>query len=105
MTPYLTANQDKRKTAKNKVEKDFFKLLYNSVYGKTMENVRNRREVKLTNNDAKKQKLANSPLYEGFKVFGDGLFAVEMAKKEVVMNKPIAIGVAVLACSMATIVQ
>ena len=54
MSKYIMANQNKRKSAQNKFEKDFFKLMNNAVYGKTMENVRNRREIKLTADDKKK---------------------------------------------------
>ena len=64
-----------------------------------MENVRGRREVKLTAFDAKKKKYANSPWYKDFRDFGNGLFGIELAKKKIVMNKPIAIGVSVLAWS------
>ena len=83
------------------MEKEYYKLLNNSVYGKTLENVRNRRDIKLTTDDRKKAKLACSPWYKNFREFGDGLFAIEMAKKKVVMNKPSAIGVAVLGWSKA----
>ena len=101
MAPYINNNVSKRKAAKNTVEKDFYKLLNNSVYGKTMENVRNRRDIKLTRDEIKKMKLTNRPWFKGFKDLGDGLFSVEMAKKKVVMNKPIAVGVAVLGWSKA----
>ena len=104
MKEYIMFNQNKRIQAKNEFEKDFYKLANNSVYGKTMENVRNRRDVKLTTDEKIKQKYANSGWYKDFKLFKDegeteGLYAVEMAKKKVVMNKPIAIGVSVLAWS------
>jgi len=101
MASYVTQNQNKRKLATNKASKDFFKMLNNAVYGKTMENVRNRRDIRLTTDEKKKQKLVNSPWYKGYKDFSNGLHAVEMAKKKVVMNKPIAIGVAILAWSKA----
>ena len=105
MSKYIMENQNKRKEAQNKFEKDFFKLMNNSVYGKTMENVRNRRDIKLTADDKKKQKIANSPWFKNVKEFSNGLFGVEMAKKNIEMNKPIAIGVSVLARSKAHMVR
>ena len=101
MKPFIMANQTKRMAAKNKAEKDLYKLFNNSTYGKTMENVRNRREIKLTTDDKKKQKYANSPWFKNFTGYDNGLYAIEMLKKKVIMNKPIYIGVAVLAWSKA----
>ena len=99
MKPYIMFNQDKRKQAKNNFEKDYYKLANNAVYGKTLENVRKRMDVKLTVDDRRKQKLVNSPWYKDFRCFGEGLFGIEMSKKSVVMNKPIAVGVSVLSWS------
>ena len=96
MAPYINNNISKRKVAKNEVDKEFYKLLNNSVFGKTMENVRNRRDIKLVSEEKKKMKPANKPWYKTFKEIGDGLFSVEMAKKKTVMNKPIAVGVSIL---------
>ena len=99
---YIETNQKKRETTKNKFEKDFFKLLNNAVFGKTMENVRNRCGVKLVNGASEKGgkrllKLYASPTFRGSKVFEDSaLVSVNMAKKEVVLNKPIAVGQAIL---------
>jgi hypothetical protein len=109
MKPYIMENQNKRMNAINDFEREYYKLANNSVYGKTMENVRNRRDVKLTTNDKIKQKLANSPWYKNYKLLvsnkvdgkENGLFAIEMDKKNVIMNKPIAVGIAVLAWSKA----
>ena len=101
MSPHIKFNQEKRAQAKNEFEKSYYKLANNAVYGKTMENVRNRRDVKLTTNEKKKKKLANSAWFKDFKMYGNNLVAVEMAKKNIIMNKPIAVGVAVLAWSKA----
>ena len=68
----------------------------NSVFGKTMENVRNRRDVKLIVSEQRRKKLLSEPNYNSCKHFSDGLMAIEMNKTEVYLNKPIAVGQAVL---------
>ena len=68
----------------------------NSVFGKTMENVRNRRDVKLIVSGQRRKKLLSEPNYNSCKHFSDGLMAIEMNKTEVYLNKPIAVGQAVL---------
>ena len=75
-------NTKLRKEAKNEFEKDFFKLMNNSVFGKTMENVRNHRDIKLVTTD-KKNKLVSEPNYHTTKHFADNLLAIEMEKTKV----------------------
>ena len=62
-------NTELRKEAKNKFEKDFFKLMNNSVFGKTMENIRNHRDIKLVTTDGKRNKLVSEPSYHTTKQF------------------------------------
>ena len=68
----------------------------NSVFGKTTENVRNRRDVKLIVKEHGRKKLVSEPNYNSCKHFSDSLMAIEMNKTEVYLNKPIAVGQAVL---------
>ena len=89
-------NTDLRKEAKNDFEKDFFKLMNNSVFGKTMENVRNHRDIKLVTTNAQRRKYVSEPNYMTSKCFSKDLMAIEMRKTEVLMNKPVCLGQAIL---------
>ena len=68
----------------------------NSVFGKTMENVRNHRDIKLVTNDAQRRKYVSEPNYHTSKQFSNTLMAIEMRKTKVVMNKPVYLGQAIL---------
>ena len=68
----------------------------NSVFGKTMENVRNHRDIKLVTNDAQRRKYVSEPNYHTGKHFSNNLMAIEMRKTKVVMNKPVYLGQAIL---------
>ena len=68
----------------------------NAVFGKTMENVRNRRVVKLVVKEERRKKLVSEPNYDSCKQFSDSLMAIEMRKTEVFMDKPIAVEQAIL---------
>ena len=85
--------------AKNDFERDFYKLMNNSVFGKTMENVRKHKIIKLVNNDKKRNKLVSEPNYHTTKWFSESLLAIEMKKTSVKMNKPIYLGLAILLLS------
>ena len=67
-----------RKEAKNEFEKDFFKLMNNSVFGKTMENIRNHKDMKLVTSNKKYLKYVLKPNFKGGHPFSKHLFAVEM---------------------------
>ena len=88
-------NTELRKKAKNDFEKDFFKLMNNAVFGKTMENIRNRRVVKLVVKEERRKKLVSEPNYDSCKQFSNDLMAIQMRKTEVLMDKPIAVGQAI----------
>ena len=80
-------NTKLRKEAKNDFEKDFFKLMNNSVFGKTMENVRNHRDIKLVTTNEQRNKLVSEPNFHTTKHFSENLLAIEIKKTEVTMNK------------------
>ena len=93
---YIDMNTKLRKEAKNEFEKDFFKLMNNSVFGKTMENVRKHRDIKLVTTDEKRNKLVSEPNYQTTKQFSENLLAIEMKKTKVKMNKPVYLGMSIL---------
>ena len=86
LKPYINMNTKLRKEAKNEFEKDFFKLMNNSVFGKTMENVRKHRDIKLVTTDEKRNKLVSEPNYHTTKHFSENLLAIEMKKTKVITN-------------------
>ena len=96
MKSYIDKNTSLRAQAKNNFEKDFFKLMNNSVFGKTMENIRNRVNVKLVNTGEQFKKLAAKPNYDGRKIFNENLVSVHMKKTSLIMNKPVYLGMCIL---------
>ena len=89
-------NTKLRTEAKNDFEKDFFKLMNNAVFRKTMENVRKHRDIKLVTTDKRRNQLASEPNYHTTKYFSENLMAIEMKKTKVKMNKPIYLGMSIL---------
>ena len=96
MKPYIDMNTELRAKAKNNFEKDHYKLMNNSVFGKTMENIRNRVNVKLVNNREKARKLIAKPNFRHCKIFSENLISVHMKKTSLVMNKPVYLGACIL---------
>ena len=99
LKPYIDMNTELRKAAKNDFEKDLFKLMNNSVFGKTMENIRKHRDIKLVRTDKKKSKLVSEPNYHTINLISEDLSIVEMKKTKVKMNKPIYLGLSILEIS------
>ena len=85
---YIAFNTEKRKNAKNAFEKEFFKLMNNSVFGKTMENIRKRVDVRLVTDEKKLLKLTSKPTYVSCKIFNENLVAVHKIKETITLNRP-----------------
>ena len=99
MSPYINMNTNLRTQAKNNFEKDFFKLMNNAVFGKTMENIRNRVNIKLVNTGEQFKKLTAKPNYDGRKILSENLVSVHMKKTSLTMNKPVYLGMSILELS------
>ena len=102
---YIDFNTDLRAKATNDFEKDFFKLMNNAVFGKTMENVRKHRNIKLVKTDKKRNKLVSEPNYHTMKLIDENLAIIEMKKVKVKMNKPIYLGLSILEFSKVTMYE
>ena len=94
LKPYIDMNTELRKQAKNDFEKD--KLMNNAVFGKTMENLRKHRDIKLVTTDKRRNQLVSQHNYHTTKWFSENLLALEMKKTKVKMNKPAYLGLSIL---------
>ena len=99
LKPYIDKNTELTKIAKNDFEKDFFKLMNNAVFGKTVENVRKHRDIKLVTTDKKRSKLVSEPNYHMMNYISEDLSIIEMKRAKVKMNKPIYLGLSILEIS------
>ena len=93
---YISLNTKLRTKAKNDFEKDFFKLMNNAVFGKTMENIRNRVDVKLVNNKKQAEKLSAKPNYKHCNIFSEDLVAIHMKMTKLDFDKPVYLGMCIL---------
>ena len=89
-------NTKLRAEAKKYFEKDFFKLMNNAIFGKTMENVRKHRDIKLVTTDKRGNWLASEPNFHTTKYFSENLMAIERKRINVKINKPIYLGMSIL---------
>ena len=96
LKPYIDMNTELRKLAKDDFEKDLFKLMNNSVFRKTMKNIRKHRDIKLVTTNKKRNKLLSEPKYHTISYISENLSIIEMNKTKVKMNKPIYLGLSIL---------
>ena len=99
LKPYIDMNTELKKAAKYDFEKDLFKLMNNSVFGKMMENIRKHRDIKLVTTDKKRSKLVSEPNYHTINLISEDLSIIEMKKTKVKMNKLIYLGLSILEIS------
>ena len=99
MRPYFDFNTDKRKESTNESDKNFFKLMNNSVYGKTMENLGKRIKIRVVKNSQDFIKYTSRPTCVNWKVFENKLAAINEKKISLTLNKPIYVGFTVLEIS------
>ena len=92
-------NTELRKLARNDFKKDLFKLTNNLTFGKTMENIRKHRDIKLVTTDKKRSKLVSEPNYHTINLISEDLSIIEMKKTKVKMSKPIYLGLSILEVS------
>ena len=96
LKPYIAKNTEERKKVKSKSEKNFFKLMNNAVFGKTMENVRNRVDVRMATSKKQINNLARKTNYQSFNIISENLTSVRMKRSVVMLDKPIYLGAAIL---------
>ena len=102
MKPYIEFNTASRTLATTEFEKNLYKLLNNACFGKTIENVRKRRNIKVVTNQDTFLTLVAKPSFESFKLFNDNICAVELRKTSVTLDKPSYVGMAILDISKLT---
>ena len=86
MKPYISKNTELRKKAKNAFEKDFFKLMNNSVFGKTIENIRKRQKVFSLESREKSVKLSSRPNFNTATIFDSNLIAVHIKRLKYILT-------------------
>ena len=89
-------NTKLRQKSKNDFEKDFFKLMINAVFKKTLEKVRKHRNIKLVTTERRRNYLVSEPNYDSKIFFIESLLAIEMRKTQILMNKPAYLGLSIL---------
>ena len=99
MKPYIDFNTERRKEATNKADKDLLKLFNNTVYDKTMENMRNRVKVRVTTTEKEFLKYASRPTFINHNIYGKDFVVINEKKKALRLNKPVYVGCTVLELS------
>ena len=84
--------------AKNSFETDFFKLMNNSMFEKTVENIRKRVDVRLVTDQKKLSKLVSKPMYVNSKIFNEDIVGVHKIKEALTLDWPAYVGIVMMAC-------
>lgn len=96
LKPYIELNTNLRCKSKNTFEKNFYKLMNNAIFGKTMENIRRRVDIRLCSSSTKLEKLISKPNFQCRTIFDNNLVAVHMKRTCVTFNKPMIVGMSIL---------
>ena len=96
MEPYIRLNQKRRTEAFSNFSRDFYKLMNNAVFGKTLENQKKRTDIKLVTQQEQFEKLVAKPQLMDVHIFDEELCAVELQKVKLTINKPCYVGFVVL---------
>ena len=96
---YIEFNTNKRKSATSDFEKDFFKLLSNSIYGKSTESLRKRVNIEIVNSENRMKKVLANPTLKKFTIIHEDLVMVQLVRKKILQNKPLYTGFVVLELS------
>ena len=94
---YIRMNTEFRKNARSDFEENFYKLINNSVFGKTMENLRNRVDIKIARSNKTDQirRMVASPLYSKHVMFSNDVVGIDMRKSKLFLNKPVSTGMTI----------
>ena len=96
MKPFIDFNTQKRAAATNSFEKDFFKLMVNAVYGKSLENVRKRIDFQLVSNEQRLQKIVSNPRLKRMIRYTDNLVGLALRNRTIFLSRPVYVGFTVL---------
>ena len=99
LQPYIAKNTKLRASAKSEMEKEFYKLMNNSIYGKTCENQAKRSDIRLVADPTEFMKLLSKPQCQDVRMFNEFLVALNLKKVQITINKPFYVGFAVLELS------
>ena len=105
LKPYIDMNTKLRKKAKNNIEKEFFKLMNNAIFAKSMKNVKKHRKIKLVTTERRRNYIVSKPNSHTTKFFTENLSAIEMRKTQILMNKSVYLGFSILGLSKIVIYE
>ena len=96
MKPYIDLNTQLRAKATDDLERDYYNLKSNAMFGKTMENMRNQVDIRLRTNKVSAEKLTAKPNYKKTTIFSENLIAIHMKKTEIKFEKTVYLGMSIL---------